>query len=249
MSESLMSSVPREPKAALTFLSDWAIWFLQHYEDNVDFADEGIPLHVISTREKSNLIAFFKLSNAALRKIGAEEFFDENIASFLDHNSLPLTHITPSIQGAIVSFSGMYQSGMSDQDLDDFFSDASSDGPLFNLDLSDVERIHTLLQQMREIVSRSSVIGGDHKARLFKRISHVEAETQKIKGRFDVILGGLNDFGEALGKFGDDVKPLVDRMKEVAGIVRSNTDEYKGLPAPEERPGLPAPSEEELSED
>jgi hypothetical protein len=49
--------------------------------------------------------------------------------------------------------------------------------------------------------------------------------------------------GEALGKFGKDVKPLFDRMTEIMGIARGKSEEYEQLPPPEEVKRLPPPDD------
>ena len=77
------------------------------------------------------------------------------------------------------------------------------------------------------------------------RISAVEIEIHKEHGLYDVILGAIIDFGEAGGKFGGDVKPLTDRIREIASIARKNTKEYEQLPSPDDIGKLPAPEKDE----
>jgi hypothetical protein len=118
--------------------------------------------------------------------------------------------------------------------------------PLFELKKSDKDRIFELCADMRKIVFASDVFDQPHRLRLLNRIAAIEAETQKAKGLFDVVRGGINDLGETLGKFGTDIKPLTDRMREVVGIARKGTKEYDQLPPPEEVKQLPPPSDDEM---
>ena len=117
--------------------------------------------------------------------------------------------------------------------------------PVFELEQHDKERIFKLCTDMRKIVFASSVFDEPHKKRLLNRIAAIEKQVHSPKGLFDVILGGVSDVGETLNKFGTDIKPLTDRMTEVAQIARKGTKEYDQIPAPEEVKKLPAPDIEE----
>lgn len=120
--------------------------------------------------------------------------------------------------------------------------------PHFSLPPDEAKRISVLCEQMRKIVFSSTQIDHAHKVRLLNRISAIEAETQKGRGLFDVVRGGINDLGETLGKFGSDIKPLTDRMQEVVSITRRRTKQYDQLPEPEEIKRLPKPNDETQSD-
>ena len=115
--------------------------------------------------------------------------------------------------------------------------------PTFTLDQDDKERVMALCEQLRKIVFQSSVFDTPHKKRLLNRIAAIEEQVQKEKGLYDVILGGITDFGETMNKFGTDIKPIADRIQEIRTITRKNTNEYKQIPAPEEVKKIPAPDE------
>jgi hypothetical protein len=115
--------------------------------------------------------------------------------------------------------------------------------PTFELSKSDQSRVFELCDQMRKIVFASAVFDEPHKRRLLDRVAAIEQQVHQKKGKFDVILGGISDIGETLGKFGVDIKPLTDRMNEVVKITRKGTKEYDQLPAPEEVKQLPPPKE------
>ncbi|GAB5438292.1 hypothetical protein [Falsiruegeria mediterranea] len=117
--------------------------------------------------------------------------------------------------------------------------------PVFNLEETDKKRILKLCTDMRKIIFSSAIFDEPHKKRLLNRVAAIEQQVHSKEGLFDVILGGVSDVGETLGKFGTDVKPLTDRMKEVMQIARKGTKEYNQIPAPEEVKRLPAPDETE----
>ena len=121
--------------------------------------------------------------------------------------------------------------------------------PVFDLSEQDKSRILDLCVQMRKIVFATAEFDEPHRVRLLNRIAAMEREVHKKKGLFDVILGGVVDVGETLGKFGKDIKPLTDRMSEVAGIARKATKQYDQIPAPEQPLALPKPSEDPAGDD
>ncbi|MEM8690835.1 MAG: hypothetical protein AAGG57_03030 [Pseudomonadota bacterium] len=115
--------------------------------------------------------------------------------------------------------------------------------PEFELGVDDRTRALNLAPEIKSIVNSSETIDRKHKVRPVKRISAIEIELHKMKGNYNVILGGVSDFGGVLGKFGKDVKPLIDRMKDIRDLTRSKTSEYDQLPPPDETKELPHPSD------
>lgn len=128
--------------------------------------------------------------------------------------------------------------------LNEHFSGSQVVEPIFRLNRDEVDLIVSRCSEMKLIVSESNFFSNKHKARLLERISHVEKEVFKEKGRFDVILAAVVDIGDAAGQFGEKVEPLVKRIKEIRQIAQSKTNEYKGLPKPDEVKQLPPPEEE-----
>ena len=120
--------------------------------------------------------------------------------------------------------------------------------PTFELDQADAERVFKLCADMRKIVFASNDFDEPHRIRLLNRIAAIERETKKPKGLYDVVLGGISDFGETLGKFGSDIKPLTERLEEVARITRRGSKQYEQLPEPEEQGKLPPPERSDEEE-
>lgn len=106
--------------------------------------------------------------------------------------------------------------------------------PTFSLKAKDKAQVLELCTKMRLIVLGADVFDQPHKRRLLNRIASIEYQVEQPKGLLDVVRGGVSDVGETLGKFGTDIKPLTDRMKEVMQITRRNSKEYDQIPAPEE---------------
>ena len=115
--------------------------------------------------------------------------------------------------------------------------------PTFYLGKNDKTKVLNLCAQMRKIVLATTVFDQPHKRRLLNRIAGIEYQIEQQKGLLDVVRAGISDVGETLGKFGTDIKPLTERMKEVFQIARSNSKQYDQIPAPEEVKKLPAPDQ------
>lgn len=111
----------------------------------------------------------------------------------------------------------------------------------FSINAADHQTILKLISEMRVIINNSTIFDAPYKIRLLNRLSQLEKEMYKTKGNFDVILGGIVDFGETLGTFGKKVKPLTDRMREIRLITQKKAPEYQRLPPPEEPKMLPPP--------
>jgi len=112
--------------------------------------------------------------------------------------------------------------------------DDDDDLAYFQITQAEKTAITMLAADMRKIVSTSNQFDMPHKVRLLKRISAIEQEIHKEKGLFDVILGGISDIGETAGQFGEDVKPLVERMAEIEQITRGKSPDYAQLEKPTE---------------
>ncbi|KIC33389.1 hypothetical protein [Leisingera sp. ANG-S5] len=115
----------------------------------------------------------------------------------------------------------------------------------FELEQDDKSRMLSLCSEMRELNNSTPELDDKTKNRIAKRLTAIEAQVRSGLGILDVVLGGVAEVGEAAGKFGNDVKPLVDRMREVAQLARSGSNDPDALPAPEEVKKLPKPEDED----
>ncbi len=82
-----------------------------------------------------------------------------------------------------------------------------------------LDRIQILINELRDLISDSNTIDENHKLRLLKRLENLQLELHKRVSNLDRFWGFVGDAGVVLGKFGKDVKPIVDRIREMLGIV------------------------------
>ena len=107
----------------------------------------------------------------------------------------------------------------------------------------DLKRIQQLLNELREMVSANTELDADHKQRLLKRLEEMQREMHKKVSDLSRIYGLIGDAGVMLGKLGTNAKPLVDRMKELAGIAWTAQARAEELPSGSDHPMLGNDSE------
>lgn len=110
----------------------------------------------------------------------------------------------------------------------------------------DLERIQELINELRDLIATSEVFDAKHKDRVLKRLEALQREVHKKMSSLDKFWGLIGDAGVALGKFGRDAKPFVDRIREITQIVWRTQARAEELPS-----GTPLPllTEGETSRD
>ncbi|SRR6266436_6285566 len=106
-------------------------------------------------------------------------------------------------------------------------------GSAFHYELSsaDVDRIQVLVNELRDLISKNQKIEDDHRRRLLKRLEDLQKEIHKRLSDLDRFYGLMGEAGVALGKFGNDAKPFVDRIREIVQIVWRAQANAEQLPA------------------
>lgn len=95
----------------------------------------------------------------------------------------------------------------------------------------DLERIQTLVNELRDSIGQCEKLDPTHKQRLLKRLEHLQSELHKRVSDLDRFWGLIGDAGVVLGKLGEDAKPIVDRIREIAQIVWRTQARTEELPS------------------
>ena len=101
----------------------------------------------------------------------------------------------------------------------------------------DLEKIQNLLNELRDLVTKSNAFEEKHRRRLLKRVERLQQELHKKQSDLDHFWGLVGDAGIVLGKFGEDAKPIVDRIKEITDIVWRTQSRAEELPT-DSKPAL-----------
>jgi hypothetical protein len=83
----------------------------------------------------------------------------------------------------------------------------------------DLKKIQKNINELRTLISDSKIIEKAHQQRLLKRLERLQSELHKRVSDLDRFWGFVGDAGIVMGKFGKDAKPMVDRIREMMGIV------------------------------
>jgi len=124
------------------------------------------------------------------------------------------------------------------QNLKAHFRTNIGNGFRYEFSQGDLDRIQILVNELREQVFKSDDFEDDHKRRLLSRLEKLQAELHKKMSDLDRFWGLIGDAGVAVGKFGDDVKPIVDRIKEITEIVWRTQARAEELPSDSPLPKL-----------
>ncbi len=111
------------------------------------------------------------------------------------------------------------------------FNSALSLGFCYEFSQGDLDRVQSLINELRDLISASILFEEDHKHRLLKRMEKLQMELHKKVSDLDRFWGLVGDAGVALGKFGKEAKPLVDRITEIARIVWRTQARAEELPS------------------
>ena len=106
-------------------------------------------------------------------------------------------------------------------------------GNSFSYEFSDgdLEKIQELINELRSSISASDIFEQDHKVRLLARLEKIQSELHKNMADVDRLWGLVGDAGVAIGKFGKDAKPIVDRIIEISHIVWRTQSRAEELPS------------------
>ncbi len=101
-----------------------------------------------------------------------------------------------------------------------FFKQDFSNNGEFEIVLEEEERveIQNKIDDLRKAIQENTLLTPSHKRRLLSRLERMQLELHKVMSDYDVFLGGVVDAANAAGQVGEDVKPLIDRFREIAEV-------------------------------
>jgi hypothetical protein len=100
----------------------------------------------------------------------------------------------------------------------------------------DLERIQSLVNELRGQILENKNLENAHKQRLLRRLENLQSELYKRVSDLDRFLGLVGDAGVVLGKLEEDAKPIVDRLREIVEIAWKTQARTEELPSDSPNP-------------
>ncbi|WP_159522413.1 hypothetical protein [Sunxiuqinia indica] len=104
-------------------------------------------------------------------------------------------------------------------------------GFIYKFTDGDLNRVQELISELRDSISSSQLFDANHKERLLNKLERLQKELHKKMSSIDKFWGLVGDAGIVLGKFGQDAKPFVDRISEIAQIIWRTQANAEELPS------------------
>lgn len=89
-----------------------------------------------------------------------------------------------------------------------------------SMDEHTLARIQQLINDIRSLITKSA-IDDEHKRRLLQKLEGLQGEMHKDISDLDRFWAFMGEAGRVLGQLGKDVKPLIDRIRELMNAVAS----------------------------
>lgn len=102
----------------------------------------------------------------------------------------------------------------------------------------DLSRVQELINSLRDLIPATPQLEREHQQRLLRRLERLQSEMHKKVSDLDRFWGLVGDAGVVLGKLGQDAKPIVDRIREIADIVWRTQSRAEELPSGTQLPSL-----------
>ncbi len=95
------------------------------------------------------------------------------------------------------------------------------------------KRMHELITELRQLCGDSTLVAEEHKRRLLRRLEAARCELHRKTTEIDRFWSFLAEAGITMRKYGEDLKPISERVRELTGLVLAVVlakEGIKGLP-------------------
>lgn len=91
--------------------------------------------------------------------------------------------------------------------------------PMYEFPEPDFQRAQVLINELRELLHASALLGDDQRRRLVRKLDATRGELHKKTTDIDRFWGFLGEASIAMRKFGADLEPISHRVLELARII------------------------------
>ena len=90
---------------------------------------------------------------------------------------------------------------------------------VYEFEDEDFRRVQALIGELRDLLRDNSLITEEHQKRLLRRLESMRAELHKRTTDIERFWGFLGEAAIVIRKFGEDLKPISERVLELGGII------------------------------
>ena len=105
-------------------------------------------------------------------------------------------------------------------------------GTLIEIDSNYKSEIGSLLEKIRKIVN-SEIESDNKKDKIFSKIASLQSEVDRSQTTVDALFGRALDLSQVIGKFGENVSPLIDQMERLKKLFWDSPKKVEQLPKPD----------------
>jgi hypothetical protein len=104
-------------------------------------------------------------------------------------------------------------------------------GFVYEFSQGDLDRLQAVIQETRKLITESDLFTEEHRRRLLLKLEKLQSEVHKKVSSLDHFWGVVLEAGVVAKKLGEDAKPIVDRIREIGGIVWRTQARAEDLPS------------------
>ena len=194
--DQIFAQIPDEPFEAITEICDR---YLQHEgalegDDQYQFALKGLAFISAYSEEHGLLLKTPAVQGSPADVDIARHFFTR----LLEHQKVKQTDYENFKKSFAKQFGGLFLYEFSDGEL---------------------ERMQALMEEIQDLIGQSDIISKGYQGRLLEKLQKLHFKLYKKVADLDQFWGLAGEGGILMVKFGDGVRPIVERIREMAYIV------------------------------
>lgn len=215
--DTLIDSLPNDPIGGAIRICDQTFEALPHDVSNWDGDEYAVLMECYAL--------LLGMAEASLIDIPSFKF-DTNASANIRSESIKLHHFISGVRSACVANSAKQK----------FLKQKAQYGAMlgagftYEFTQGDLDRVQELLNELRVQIRDCPKFAEEHRRRLLLKLEKLQAEVHKKMSSLDNFWGIVLEGGVVLKKLGDDAKPIVDRIRELAGLAWRTQARAEDLP-------------------
>lgn len=212
-SDKFIESIPEDLAAGAIYITDAFFEFNEtHYRESSEYHDDYMEYYYLFE-------AFLSSKEYTFNPIIIGGNLKENIDSITDFFISKVTYFREIVTKVKANNSK------------ERYSRIFNHSFMYEFTEGDLKRIQILINELRDHITSTELFDAKHQDRILRRLEKLQSELHKKVSDVDRFWGLVGDAGVAIGKFGNDAKPIVDRIREITQIVWNTQARSEELPS------------------